>query len=92
MPPKTLDNVSLSLLSILAQRDCYGYEIMQYARDLPSDAIELRPSVLYPLLRQLEQDGLVEGYWLHFEGEGARKYYRLMDIGRQVLRNDRAEF
>lgn len=87
MIPKALGTASFRpiILSVLEKRDSYGYEIMQFARDISDNTLELKPGILYPLLKRFEEDGLVEGYWVHAESERPRRYYRLLKAGQTAL-------
>jgi len=42
----------------------------------------MNPNTMYPLLRQLEERGLIEGRWEHPERR-SRRYYSLTDEGEQ---------
>ncbi|MEV5606393.1 PadR family transcriptional regulator [Streptomyces sp. NPDC052299] len=57
----------------------YGLEI--------SEAAELAPGSIYPILIRLEQCGWLESRWedidTHEEGRPKRRYYRLSDKGAQ---------
>ena len=70
------------VLQALAQGFGYGFEIMAAAH-LPSGTV-------YPLLRRLEAEGLVESSWeaaekAHAEGRPPRRYYSATSEGRSAL-------
>ena len=71
------------ILLRLRGADQYGYELItEIKRAMQLDVSE---GTVYPLLARLGKDGLVTAYWQ--EGDGVpRKYYRLTDQGRKVLR------
>lgn len=70
----------LLVLSRLRQ-PMYGYSLVKALADggIPIDA-----NTLYPLLRRLEGQGLLESQWDTAEAK-PRKYYSLTALGRTVL-------
>jgi PadR family transcriptional regulator PadR len=87
MLPKALVAASLEpiMLSLLAERSRYGYEIIQRVHTLSDGKIKWTASKLYPLLHDLENKGLVASFWLPSESGPDRKYYRLTDKGQREL-------
>lgn len=77
------------VLEALAADRHHGWDIMD-ATDLPSGTV-------YPILRRIEQEGLVSARW-EKEGEArreqrpARRYYELTPAGRARLGEARAKF
>ena len=59
----------------------YGYELQQR---LARRGMEIEQGTLYPLLRRLQEQGLLEEEW-RVEEARPRKYYRLSDAGRKAL-------
>lgn len=70
----------LAVLSSLS-RQKYGYSMLT---DLEDKAIRIEANTLYPLLRRLESQGLLQSRWDTEEGR-PRKYYMLNDRGRSLL-------
>ena len=68
------------VLSIVDESDTYGYEITQ--RLITS--IVISESTLYPVLRRLLKNGLLETYDIAFDGRN-RRYYRITEEGRKNL-------
>ena len=87
MIPKALVAASLKpfILSILAEGDSYGYEIIQRVQDLTRGEIAWTTGTLYPLLHNLENKGLLEAFWRDAPVGPKRKYYRLTAKGRKAL-------
>jgi DNA-binding PadR family transcriptional regulator len=73
--------VVLAVLSRL-EREQYGYAL---SRELAEKGLEVEQGTLYPLLRRLEKQGLLESRW-SVEGSQPRRYYRLSREGGKVLR------
>jgi|SRR5690606_11940509 len=71
------------VLAVLSQMDTarYGYSLIQR---LAEQGIDIEEGTLYPLLRRLEKQGLLESEWEIGESR-PRKYYRLSAAGRDVL-------
>jgi DNA-binding PadR family transcriptional regulator len=77
------------VLATLSQlRDAkYGYALIE---ELSSQGLEIDQGTLYPLLRRLEDQGLLESEW-NVKGSRPRRYYKLSPIGSnllQVLKSD----
>lgn len=71
--------IVISVLSQLSQPQ-YGYSLVPV---LAEKGIPVDPSTLYPLLRRLEKQGLLESQWDTNEAR-PRKYYLLSSFGREV--------
>jgi PadR family transcriptional regulator PadR len=71
------------VLAVLSQLDTarYGYSLIQ---QLAEQGLEIEEGTLYPLLRRLEKQGLLESEWEVGEAR-PRKYYRISPAGRDVL-------
>jgi PadR family transcriptional regulator PadR len=80
--------LELCVLSALARRDAYGYELAEKI----SSRIEIAEGTLYPLLRKLKNDGLCDTYLSDESGGPPRKYYRLTEKGRQSGQKLRQEW
>jgi DNA-binding PadR family transcriptional regulator len=66
---------------VALRRPDYGYALLQHLTDngFPVDA-----NTLYPLLRRLEEQGLLTSEW-NTEEKRPRKFYRTSDEGETVL-------
>lgn len=71
------------VLAVLNKQPLHGYGIAREVKLLSDNALILKEAALYPALRVLEQDGLVEGQWQPQEKGPDRKVYTLTDKGRQ---------
>lgn len=70
------------ILAVLQEGDKYGYQLAREIKERSEDGFLLKDGTLYPALKRLEQDGLVESYWGESEAGARRRYYRLADAGR----------
>lgn len=59
----------------------YGYALIS---SLTEKGLEIDQGTLYPLLRRLESQGLLQSEW-NVEGSRPRRYYILSEDGTQVL-------
>lgn len=80
------------LLSILADGESYGYEIIQKVRELSGGQIEWSDGMLYPVLHRLERDGLIEAEWKEADTGRERKYYSLNSDGRKALKVEQKQW
>ena len=78
------------VLAVLAQlrEEQYGYSILKL---LAEQGLEVDQGTLYPLLRRLESQGLLESIW-KLEEARPRRYYVISQTGRQVLESLREEW
>jgi len=60
----------------------YGYALID---ELSRRGLEIEQGTLYPLLRRLEDQGLLESEW-NVEGSRPRRYYVISTAGRELLR------
>lgn len=72
--------LDICVLAALAREDSYGYQII---RDVPQ-ALELSESTLYPILKRLRTQGMLEEYTREHNGR-LRKYYTITEKGRAAL-------
>jgi len=63
----------------------YGNALIEKIADVTAGVLHVNPNTMYPLLRQLEARGLVEGEWEHPERR-SRRYYSLTSEGRAEYR------
>lgn len=68
--------LDVCVLFILKKEDTYGYKLTQQITEL----LETSESALYPVLRRLESQGLLETYSTEHSGR-LRKYYRITADG-----------
>jgi PadR family transcriptional regulator, regulatory protein PadR len=86
---ESLENVVLELrrgvivLAALSQlgSEQYGYSLLKQLSDL---GLEVDQGTLYPLLRRLEAQGLLESVW-KLEEARPRRYYVISAEGRKLL-------
>lgn len=89
LPESTFENLRLELrrgcltIAVLGQlrHEHYGYTLR---KDLAEHGLVIDESTLYPLLRRLENQGLLVSEWREEEKRNKR-FYRLSSDGDQIL-------
>lgn len=79
--------IVLAVLSQLDQEQ-YGYSLM---KGLEDQGLQVDQGTLYPLLRRLEEQGLLASDW-RVETSRPRRYYILNEFGKGVLENMTSEW
>jgi DNA-binding PadR family transcriptional regulator len=59
----------------------YGYALID---EVSHRGLDIDQGTLYPLLRRLEEQGLLESEW-NVEGSRPRRYYRISQTGEELL-------
>jgi DNA-binding PadR family transcriptional regulator len=78
--------VNILILSVLSERDSYGYEISKIIKMRSDDSFEILEATLYLALKRLEKQEAIEAYWGGDEsGGGRRRYFRITDMGKAQL-------
>src|SRR5919197_6285791 len=65
----------LLVLHFAAREPAYGNQLIERISALTDGALTVNPNTMYPLLRSLESQGLLEGEWEHPERR-SRRFYR----------------
>jgi DNA-binding PadR family transcriptional regulator len=84
-------STDLLLLSLLAERSMYGYEICQQFEERSRGYFEMKEGLLYPALHRMQQKAWLSTEWRVVDGR-RRKYYALTPLGREVLGEQAAEW
>ncbi len=74
------------ILSILSKEEMHGYFIKKRLEEL---GITPSEGALYDILKSLEKMGLIKGFWM--VENRPRKFYRITDLGREVLEELKVE-
>jgi PadR family transcriptional regulator, regulatory protein PadR len=86
-------HIDTLILSLLRNRDMYGYELAKFVREKSDDQFELKEGTLYLSLKRLEKNKWIESYWGDEQGPGGRrKYYKLTPLGEQGFEEKRSEW
>ncbi len=79
--------IVLAVLNQLGDEQ-YGYALLKRFSDL---GLEIDQGTLYPLLRRLETQGLLQSSW-RVESDRPRRYYQISPAGRDTFEQLKAEW
>lgn len=79
------DLFPLLVLHLINREPTYGNQLIEEIERITEGAISVNPNTVYPLLRQLESDGLIRGSWEHPDRR-TRRYYAITAAGRREHR------
>ena len=82
----------LLVLTLLAEKDCYGYEIIKTLEDRSDKTFEFKEGSLYPVLHRLENEGFVVSYRQKSESGKERKYYHITPAGLELLGEEKEQW
>lgn len=80
--------LDICVLATISKKEMYGYGLKVEMSKL----MDINENTLYPLLRRLEKDGLLETYSSTSEEGRARKYYRITQKGEEYLTTMKEEW
>ncbi|HEX4761083.1 MAG TPA: PadR family transcriptional regulator [Thermoleophilaceae bacterium] len=64
----------LLVLHYISEGPSYGNKLIEQIGEVTSGVMSVNPNTMYPLLRQLESRGLIQGKWEHPERRTRRNY------------------
>lgn len=79
--------LDMCVLAALDREDLYGYCLTRQIKQV----LDVSESALYPVLRRLKKDGLLETYDRQTDGRN-RRYYRMTEPGRRRLAEYKQEW
>ena len=82
--------LEMCILAIIERAPSYGYEIVTELSETPQ--LASGEGTVYPLLRRLKKDGLVETFWRESAAGPPRQYYRITKPGAAALLGMRNEW
>jgi len=85
-------STTMLVLSLLAQEDMYGYQMIEVLSERSDCTFELKAGTLYPLLKLLEDQGYITSYEQTTEAGRLRKYYHITDMGKDFLQEKKKEW
>ena len=84
------DLFPLLVLHLIAREPAYGNRLIEEIETITEGVLSVNPNTIYPLLRELEARGMIEGSWEHPDRR-TRRYYSITPAGRREHRRLRAE-
>src|SRR3954447_17517021 len=79
------DVFPLLVLPLIAREPAYGNRLIEEIEAITDGAISVNPNTIYPLLRDLEARGLIDGQWEHPDRR-TRRFYSITSAGRKEYR------
>jgi PadR family transcriptional regulator PadR len=80
--------LELCVLALLSRGDAYAYDIASRL----AKGIGMGEGTIYPLMRRMQTDGLVETYLVESTSGPPRKYYKLTDRGCESFSSQKSEW
>ncbi|MDP3852499.1 PadR family transcriptional regulator, partial [Phenylobacterium sp.] len=80
--------LELCVLALLSRQDSYAYEIASRL----AEGIDMGEGTIYPLMRRMQTDGLVDTYLVESSSGPPRKYYKLTEAGKLSFTTQKAEW
>ena len=84
-------STTLLILSLLEEKDMYGYEMIDTLKGKSNNVFELKAGTLYPLLHSMEEKGWLTVYEQETGGK-MRKYYRITRDGKKQYQAKKKEW
>lgn len=85
-------STNLLLLSLLQERDRYGYEMIKELEARSDNTFQFKEGTLYPILHKLENMGYVESYLSKGNAGRERKYYQITKRGKKQLVEEKQQW
>lgn len=82
----------VAVLKLLETGPKYGYELLTSIKESSGGVLAMGQSTLYPLLYNLEAQGLIRARWQDAPSGRRRKYYSLTAKGKRRLSTDTAQW
>src|SRR5919106_6350637 len=79
------DVFPLLVLHLISRDPGYGNRLIEEIEEITQGVISVNPNTMYPLLRELESRGLIDGRWEHPD-KRTRRYYSITAAGRAEYR------
>ena len=77
------------ILSILIERETYGYELIKKIKERSSGKLEFAEGTIYPVLKKLEEKKFIASKWKVGDTDKQRKYYRITSAGKKQLKTEK---
>jgi DNA-binding PadR family transcriptional regulator len=84
------DVFPLLVLHLISRQPAYGNRLIEEIEEITEGLVSANPNTIYPLLRDLEARGLIEGAWEHPDRR-TRRFYSITAAGRREHKRLRTE-
>ena len=82
---RSRDEARRAVLKLLKGRAMYGYELVEALSTKSEGVLSMGQSTLYPLLYNLQAQGLIRPRWQKADSGRKRKYYSLTSEGERMV-------
>jgi len=76
------DVFPLLVLHLVSREPAYGNKLIEEIEEITQGVITVNPNTMYPLLRELEAKGRIEGRWEHPDRR-TRRFYSITPAGEE---------
>ena len=80
--------LEMCVLALLSKSDNYAYDIASRM----AEAVGMGEGTIYPLMRRMQNDGLVSTYLMESASGPPRKYYKITRTGTAALKAQTADW
>jgi len=80
--------LEMCVLALLSKSDNYAYDIASRM----AEAVGMGEGTIYPLMRRMQNDGLVSTYLMESASGPPRKYYKITRTGMTALKAQTADW
>ena len=84
------DVFPLLVLHLVSREPSFGNRLIEEIEEITGGVITVNPNTMYPLLRELEAQGRIEGRWEHPDRR-TRRFYSITEAGLEEYERLRAE-
>lgn len=88
---KVNTNIDMLILSILNQKDCYGYEIVKLIKEISNECLDIKEGTLYPIIYNLLKKEYISSYNITNKNR-IRVYYKIEKSGKEYLVQSRNQY
>lgn len=85
-------STTMLIMKLLETEDMYGYKMIEELEKKSNNIFSLKAGTLYPILHNLEQQGMIISYDGEAINNRPRKYYSLTKTGRKLLNDKKKEW
>lgn len=88
----TSGSTTMLVLKLLENQEMYGYQMIEELEKKSDNVFTLKAGTLYPILHNLEQQGMIVSYEGISEEGRTRKYYKITEKGKKLFEEKKEEW
>src|SRR5688572_5722177 len=85
-------SAEIFILAIVEEEGHHGYEIAKLIEQRSGGDLRFTLASLYSTLYRMEDRGWIKGRWVEKAGQRRRCYYRITEVGRKILAEQRKDW